>query len=137
MDTGFRSISPGYRGNPVARIIHRLSVSTLDEDNLWKIVERLGVTDEKTWLRNSECLIPEVDTLPPDKNLHDGMNSCHVIGPRFIGGILKGANLLARKPGPHRVRSPHGARVGQTGRPGTWPEDPENLIPRPARCCPD
>ena len=74
----------------MARILQRRSTPTLDKGNLWKIVERLRVIDEEMRLRNSESLIPEVVTLPPDKNLHDRMNNCHVIESKFLGLIRKG-----------------------------------------------
>ena len=87
-------------------------------------------------LRNSESLIPEVVTLPPEKNLHDRMNNCHVIGSKFLGLIRKGSNLLTWQMGPPHVGLLTAKELIRQAETGEWPEDPENLIPRLTRFSP-
>ena len=56
---------------------------------------------------------------------------------RFLGGILKGSNLFAWQPGPHRVGLLTAQELVRQVDAVTWPEDPENLIPSLTRFCPD
>ncbi len=75
----------------------------LNLERLWQVVGHLGTIDRGIRLRNEKCHIPAVYALPPEKNQHDQMNHCHVIGSKFLGLIRKESNLLTWQLSPHHV----------------------------------
>ena len=89
--------------NAMIRRIQQQNKAALDLKKLWQVVGHLGTIDREMRLRNEECHIPAVPVLPPEKNQHDQMNHCHVIGSKFLGLIRKGSNLLTWQLSPHHV----------------------------------
>ena len=77
--------------------------ATLNLKSLWQVVGHLGTIDRGMRLRNEKCHIPAIQALPHEKNQHDQMNHCHVIGSKFLGLIRKGSNLLTWQLSPHHV----------------------------------
>ena len=105
-------------------------------EDLWATVDSMGEIDKGMRLRNEKCRIPQVQSLPPEKNKHDDMNNCHVTGSKFLGLIRKGSRLLTWQLGPHHMGHLTVKEITNQMEDGRWPGNYENLIPKPARFSP-